>query len=299
VRGDQVGLAVAVEVAERHVLVVAACQVALVVAAAGAAAVGREADHLAAVAAPRVHHVGGSAVARRGREVEAAVAVDVTGGEAAQLVLPRDREARQHGARGVEQGDLLARRERDLELGVADKIADHRARPDPSGRGHLPQHAAVRPPRDQGLAARDHDLHRAVAVEIGDRRRAEPRLLVAVLEDHQQLGRADRRAPAGRLAGRGRRLTSVGGRAARDRRSDLRSGPCWGRRSDLRSSRWSDRSSDRWDLRLDLRSGRRSWVRSSVRPDLRPSTRPCSRPRRHRRPASSPTRTNPRSPAAA
>src|SRR5262249_15902248 len=90
VADHHVGLAVAVEVADGDVLIVAAGQVALLVdvAAADAGLVGREAGDLRSVGVPGVHDVGGVGVGGRGQELELAVAVEVGGGQAAHLVLP-------------------------------------------------------------------------------------------------------------------------------------------------------------------------------------------------------------------
>ena len=178
-RGDDVGAAVAVEVGDREVLVEAAGEVALAVevAAGGAALVGGEAGEGLAGGVEGVDDVGGAAVGGGDDEVEVAVAVEVAGGEAAELVLPGDREAREEGAGGVEEVEALAGGEGDLEARGGVEVGDDGAGPDPAALGDgLPAEGAVAAPDEDGVAARGDDLRGAVAVEVSDGGGAEPGL---------------------------------------------------------------------------------------------------------------------------
>ena len=202
---EDVDDAVAVDVAERDVLVVAAGDVAGVVAARHAAGVGREALHRRAVRLDRDDDVTLAAALDRRvghrDQLERAVAVDVAGGERAHLVGAARREAGQRRAGRVEREDRAARRDRDLEAGPRrQEIDDHRRRPDPpAGRG-APQlgrsAAAVEPPHHQELVARQDDLDGAVVVEISDRRRRQPALVPAIRDRVGQGGLADRGGPS-------------------------------------------------------------------------------------------------------
>jgi hypothetical protein len=213
-RREDVGLVIAVDVADRDVLIVAAGDVAGVVAARGAGGVRREAGEHRAIALDRDHDVALVVRVQRRRrhrdQLERAVAVDVARRERAQLVAPHHGEAGQGLPRCIERRDLAARCDRDLEARLrGHEIGDHRRRPDPSGHRGAPCDRAAtaghRVPHDQQIVPRCHDLHGAIAIEIRDRRRGEPRLLIAIVQRVRERGSGDRRRAVGGRRASGRR----------------------------------------------------------------------------------------------